>query len=707
MDGSTKSGVSSRADRPPAPRADASKAPAATAFDGKDPAQALMRSLLARRLFFFAGAGVSVESELPAAVGLIGPAAQRLLPTYASRGPSLPVTLSNVPKEPGASRDLAFGVDILPEEFYSIALDMVGPDDASQDACLSMFRCLRAHPDLGFLPRPNFVHLFVVLSAYLFDLPVFTVNFDAMFELACEELGIPYTVFLHNQVDEYRQDAVWGARRVRICKAHGSVGTSDGEGLITTEDIKTTAHGISEPNPWSKVIAELMEDHDCALIGYSGRDIDLYPSIRSASLRRLRSGRHAPDQFAPLLWLNRFKNDDVESAKARECGAVMLYGYPSEVLPGCLGPLRDAIIPSHQDELRMFDAVNVRTHGPRNEGAALRLAKARDATIRECVGKLPVLNEDLLCVKILVQWQRNISASRFLAEHGEALGEAASSCDQRELLTLRTRVSREIADLIGYARCARRLLRLERSLGDRAPGDELIWARLEVISAYYLRIPNFDTSRVGYAWWVRCLMALGAACVWARLRLLRMSVLGRGALSEHPAGRSAVMQEVENRLLALEFHMLGALHLPRPVLEALRDRLEARLADLGRITAECANTSTVKGVIRRISLLGLADDARFSAFYQDYRETFDTFPDKSQLGSLRRDEGTLEGASASLEAARETGNTLNELKALVAIESRAPGSACDELARLLASRRCDHIGLLNRAHLRRFLDKTR
>ena len=167
------------------------------------------------------------------------------------------------------------------------------------------------------------------------------------------------------------------------------------------------------------------------------------------------------------------------------------------------------------------------------------------------------------------------------------------------------------------------------------------------------------------------------------------------------------MQEVENRLLALEFHMLGALHLPRPVLKALRERLEARLADLGRIAAECANTSTVKGIIRRISLLGLADDARFSAFYQDYRETFDTFPDKSQLGSLRRDEGTLEGASASLEAARETGNTLNELKALVAIESRTPGSARDELARLLASERCGHIGLLNRAHLRRFLDKTR
>lgn len=405
-----------------------------------------------------------------------------------------------------------------------------------------------------------------------------------------------------------------------------------------------------------------MEDHDCALIGYSGRDIDLYPSIRSASLGRLRSGWHAPDQFAPLLWLNRFQNGDVESNKAHECGAVMLYGFPSEVIPGCLEPLRAAIAPSHQDELRMFGVANARAHEPRNEEAAIRLVEARDATIRECVGKLPALNEDLLCAKILVQWQRNTSASRFLAEHGEALGEAASGCDQRELLTLRTRVSREIADLTGYARYARKLLRLERSLGDRAPRDELVWARLEVISAYYLRIPNFDTSRVGYAWWVRILMALGAVCVWARLWLLRLNVPGRGPLSGSPAGRSATVQEVENRLLALEFHMLGVLRLPRPVLKALRDRLETRLADLGWLAAECANTSTVKGVIRRISRLGLADNARFSAFYQGYRETFDTFPDKSQLGSLRRDEGTLEGASASLEAARETGNTLNELK---------------------------------------------
>ena len=261
-----------------------------SASDRIDPA--LMKSLRAGRIVFFAGAGISMDSGLPGAMGLIVPVALHYFP---SRSVAIPppnpddpldkwkVELKEREDAPGKDSPLVFGRDILPEELYSILLEHL--PERARAACVGMFGCLRPNKRHGYFPKPNFVHRFIALYSYVHDVPVFTVNFDPMFELACEQQGLPYRAYTFRDMDAYEKDCAGGGdRAVRICKVHGSVGLSDDE-PFDHRMIKTTAEAISNDDRWADLITGLMGDHDLAFAGYSGRDVDFYPAIRSAALR--------------------------------------------------------------------------------------------------------------------------------------------------------------------------------------------------------------------------------------------------------------------------------------------------------------------------------------------------------------------------------------------------------------------------------------
>lgn len=260
---------------------------ASSASHKSDPA--LMKSLRAGRVVFFAGAGISMDSGLPDAMGLIEPVARHYFLNKIVEVDGQPAL--NPEGVPGAESPLVFGRDILPEELYSILLGHLSEQDKPN--CVGMFGCLRPSENHEYFPQPNFVHRFIALYSYVYDVPVFTVNFDPMFELACEQQGLPYRAYTFRNMDAYEKDcAEDGDRTVRICKVHGSVGLSDDE-PFDHRMIKTTAEAISDDDGWADLITGLMRDHDLAFAGYSGRDVDFYPAIHAAARRerKARGGR--------------------------------------------------------------------------------------------------------------------------------------------------------------------------------------------------------------------------------------------------------------------------------------------------------------------------------------------------------------------------------------------------------------------------------
>lgn len=145
----------------------------------------LMKSLRAGRVVFFAGAGISMDSGLPDAMRLITPVACCYFPSQFVKVSGQAAL--NPEGVLGVESPLVFGRDILPDELCSILLGYLSEQDKPN--CVGMFGCLRPSENHGYYPQPNFAHRFIELYPYVYDVPVFTVNFDPMFELACEQQG--------------------------------------------------------------------------------------------------------------------------------------------------------------------------------------------------------------------------------------------------------------------------------------------------------------------------------------------------------------------------------------------------------------------------------------------------------------------------------------------------------------------------------------
>lgn len=706
---------------------------------------ALMKSLRAGRIVFFAGARISMDSGLPEAMGLIEPVARHYFPNKIVEVDEQPAL--NPEGVPGTENPLVFGRDILPEELYSILLGHLPEEDKKAD-CVRMFGCLRPSENHEYYPQPNFVHRFIVLYSYVHGVPVFTVNFDPMFELACEQQGLPYRAYSFRDKEAYEKDcAGGGGGAVRICKVHGSVGLSD----ATPPDhrmIKTTAEAISNDDGWADLITGLMRDHDLAFAGYSGRDVDFYPAIHAVARREkaARKAEGSPDFESPLFWFDRFEDErGNEATKADACDAYRVIGYPSEVLPVCL-----------LDDPEIIPCANKNLLARRNklvaqaqelsvllaEGKSPRVDLDGTAVFEECEQSLPPINEDVLYLETLVHWQRNLSAKRFLQENGKQIAEAVQR-EKGDLVWLQrqeVRICREVGNMREYTRGAWELVRIAPKRDGWS--EDSVHARLELVSSLQMRIPNFDTSVVKYAWWEAALMAPLALVTEAAFWLLRRRVIGRGLLDECSAvaGISAV-GELENRHLALEFRMVDALPVSARRKERLRESLEKRLLVLGNVARKKGLHATVKGVVRRIDRIGLAkdsdddadsaedvrrglaedasvDDVRrgLEGFYDMYNVIYGVFPDASQKANMDRRKGGLDEAIGAYRISRVCGNTLGDLKSLVTIVSRALGEDggsglsedhrryLDELRRLIGDRdRCEGLNLLNRAHVRRFL----
>jgi hypothetical protein len=255
-----------------------------------------LNALKSGEMFFFAGSGISYESNLPSANDVLVHSANTFLP-------------ENISEEEKGE----ICTDIQPEVFYESIIGMTGSYE-----CLDIWRSLhRGEQKKHYIEcRPNLVHLFIVEYSNKHRLPVVTTNFDSMFEQACEILDIEYRVLLPTDSPPDKSSCA-----LSICKLHGSIENCTGE--YSPKTLWTTMTQITKINTgWIEYIWDVMLRTHICFVGYSGRDIDLFPYLAEA-----------PQMYGTkrIIWINRFEGDNSDSA-SKACGAIRVNLWPSEFL---------------------------------------------------------------------------------------------------------------------------------------------------------------------------------------------------------------------------------------------------------------------------------------------------------------------------------------------------------------------------------------
>jgi SIR2-like domain len=257
----------------------------------------MVEMLRAGKLFFFAGSGISYESRLPSATDILRHTAENMLP-------SLP--------EDEVARICS---TVQPEIFYEIIINTTGTRDS-----LHLWSSLHTATQqrLGMICSPNVAHYFIVEYASKYKWPIFTTNFDSMFEATAAALNLPYKVFLPDTNPPSPEEIASGD--LVICKLHGSI--QDSVGQFTPESLWTTMTEISRVNTrWISYLQQCMTRGHLCFVGYSARDIDLFPYLKAFAL--------APD-IKPVFWINKFPGDNSDQA-SRDCNAVRVEDmYPRQ-----------------------------------------------------------------------------------------------------------------------------------------------------------------------------------------------------------------------------------------------------------------------------------------------------------------------------------------------------------------------------------------
>ncbi|WP_027360611.1 SIR2 family protein [Desulforegula conservatrix] len=251
-------------------------------------------------IFFFAGSGISYASNLPSAYVILKHTVNAFLPA------SIPMK----EKENICSR-------IQPEVFYESVIGMTQTYE-SLHIWQSLHKGMQNRHHIRC--EPSLSHLFIAEYSINNHLPIITTNFDSMFEQACELLGINYKLLLPTD-DPYTIDS----NSLCICKIHGSI--QDNQDMYSPQSLWTTMTQITTVNTkWIEYICNVMNNKHLCFVGYSGRDIDLFPYLSEA-----------PNKIGAkrIVWVNRFDGDHSDNA-SKACNAIRVHKWPSELFESSL-----------------------------------------------------------------------------------------------------------------------------------------------------------------------------------------------------------------------------------------------------------------------------------------------------------------------------------------------------------------------------------
>ncbi len=266
-------------------------------------ADMLLKELERGNVFFFAGSGVSYLSQMATVGELLHRSASMFLP----RDEEWQRFVRMVVNGPGA-------YSVQPEVFYEMVLDLTGSIEA-----LGLWRCLSIETlrRFGVRTGPNTNHMFVADYSSRHCVPIFTTNFDCLFEKAGEELGLSVHVVEPNVSSESSDEIYERLRRhdLVVFKLHGSVSELP-DGDLTS--LFTTMRAISTVNTAVlDFISGLRKDKHIVFVGYSGRDIDYFPEIRR-------------QRGLTPFWVDRFK-DASTLRSALSIAASRVLAYPDEI----------------------------------------------------------------------------------------------------------------------------------------------------------------------------------------------------------------------------------------------------------------------------------------------------------------------------------------------------------------------------------------
>ncbi len=260
-----------------------------------DETKLAIEKLKSGEIFFFAGSGISYASNLPSAYEVLEHTVNALLPANLAATEKSDICNS-----------------IQPEVFYESVVGMTQTHD-SLNIWKSLYKGVQDNHQVEC--EPNITHLFIAEYSSKNRLPIITTNFDSMFEQAAELLGVKYRIFLPSDDPPNLDEEL-----LCICKVHGSIQNNRGE--YSPQSLWTTMTQITTVNTkWIEYICGIMSHQHLCFVGYSGRDIDLFPYLSEAPSKR---------GAKRIVWVNKFDNDHSDSA-SKACNALRVNIWPSEL----------------------------------------------------------------------------------------------------------------------------------------------------------------------------------------------------------------------------------------------------------------------------------------------------------------------------------------------------------------------------------------
>ena len=264
----------------------------------------------AGNLVFLAGAGASFDSGAPMPFAFLQASADAFLPPELTLKPYRDKVLA------GSSIGGSEFQGIQPEVFYEQLLALQPGAEA-----LNLWRALSpvwlsAH-GITLAPNPN--HLAMARYAERTGIPLFTTNFDDLFEKAAADSKHLQVHLPGHDKDAARAFAEGGLTpgELALFKLHGSIIVDGRESL---DSLRTTMVSITASN--SAVLGaleRLLRNRRLVLVGYSGSDIDIYPALADFGAGE------------PPFWFDP-QGDSLTAMHADRLGAVRLNSFPMEIL---------------------------------------------------------------------------------------------------------------------------------------------------------------------------------------------------------------------------------------------------------------------------------------------------------------------------------------------------------------------------------------
>lgn len=523
------------------------------------------RSFLVNRLrdgelVFFVGSGVSLQPPacLPGAPALTRLAADLFLP----EDPSVADAVAEVVSA------------IQPEVFYE-QISLFAPDAPA--------RLLEV---LGTNRPATLGHLLIALIAARTGGPIITTNFDLLLERAARDLGIKTAVA--GPFDEFG----FLEGRLSIWKVHGSI---DQLARFGNAAVMTTMARITQPNlGLLEQIAKLAQKRHLCLIGYSGRDIDLFPYLCQL-----------PNKKAPI-WIDpAFGADASLDRRARELGARVVGSTLDNVV-------RDGAPELLEDLARSGIAVDSLgmpwEPGRKKAEVDSLLLEARERLAR--LFKLRVVEKQLLLTLCLHKIGRHEQASEYLDSWKKSFAQDFDPALSAHATLTHSRLCDCISDYDRSLQLAQFGLSDSHHLLRQEPSFRAIALRVQSLHAYAMAKKMQLGPSIAYACpsvdikpnkkaslWVLCLYVVTAVRMrWA---------LGQAALVRPLSlGRTGVPQSTENAwLLQAWTWYLDHLIVFLALLDTARKQIPKRFSKLAKLSVKLLG-SAFQALRKRAQFIG-------------------------------------------------------------------------------------------------------